>query len=333
MTKDHGINLLISSLKPVKKNSSIFFIIFLAGAGMLITTCTKDDDPEIRKAAITGHLINEINPDSLESYVMWMEEMGTRFSLSENHRQVALNIRNKFKAVGYANARIDSFLISKTYRNVIYNLWQYNVSASLKGNLYPDSVCVIGGHYDDHLLTGDPFSIAPGANDNASGVAAVLEIARIMKTNRYSPLNTIEFIAFGAEEIGLLGSIDYVTYARQHSKSVKLMLNNDMIAYQPDPDVQNWRVNLIDYDNSHGARVKAEELCSRYTILNYYNDNTHNKQSDSYPFFVAGYKALFFTSDIFDPNYHTLYDLSGKCNFDYCSEIVKLCCAILVYNN
>lgn len=106
-----------------------------------------------------------------------------------------------------------------------------------------------------------------------------------------------------------------------------------MIAYEPSANEAQWTVNMNDYDNSHALRANAEELCNRFTVLNYSNDNTYNRQSDSYPFFVAGYKALFFASYILDPNYHTLNDLSANCNFEYCREIVKLCCAMLVYNN
>ena len=73
----------------------------------------------------------------------------------------------------------------------------------------------------------------PGANDNASGVAAALELARVMRKNNFSPRNTIEFIAFGAEELGLYGSKAYAAQANGSSKKIKMMLNNDMIAYEP----------------------------------------------------------------------------------------------------
>jgi hypothetical protein len=318
----------------MKNNLSIVFFLILVILALFTTTCTKDDNSdEVRKEALTLHLNDEISADTLESLVTWMQGMSTRFPLSGNHRAVAIKIQDRFKMMGYSNARLDSFMISKTYQNINYKQWQYNVTATLEGNSYPDSICVIGGHYDNNLRTGDPFSVVPGANDNASGVAAAMEIARVMKENNYSPDNTIEFIAFGAEEIGLYGSIDYVTYARPRLKNVRLMLNNDMIAYQPGANQSDWIVNINDYDNSHYLRTKAEELCTRFTVLNYTNDNTYNKQSDSYPFFVAGYKALFFASYNLDPNYHTLYDLAVNCNFEYCREIVKLNCAMLVDNN
>jgi hypothetical protein len=106
-----------------------------------------------------------------------------------------------------------------------------------------------------------------------------------------------------------------------------------MIAYEPDNDKTKWRVNIIDYDNSHFLRMEAEQLCAKFTNLSYYNNNTYNKSSDSYPFFNNGFKALFFFSNKMDPNYHTLNDLAANCNFDYCREIVKISCALLVDNN
>ena len=81
------------------------------------------------------------------------------------------------------------------------------------------------------------------------------EIARVMKLNNYRPRNTIEFIAFGSEELGLYGSYAFAGNSRQNLKKIKLMLNNDMIAYQPGSDQTAWIVNINDYDNSHTLRT------------------------------------------------------------------------------
>lgn len=316
------------------KARSGFILLFLSGVCLLLATCSKDEDSEeLRKEAITINLNNDINADSLKSAVTWLQAKGTRFALSGNHVSVAESIKKRFIKMGYTDTKIDSFWITKTYQNITYQQWQYNVIAVLPGNIYPDSVCIIGAHYDDNLKTGDPFTTVPGANDNASGIAAILEIARVMKVNDYSPGSTIEFIAFGSEELGLFGSYAYTEKAKLGAKKIKLMLNNDMIAYQPSGDRSGWMVNINDYDNSHTLRIEAEDICSRFTDLKFSNDNTYNKQSDSYPFFTKGYKALFFASSILDPNYHTLNDVAGNCNFDYCREIVKLNCALLVDKN
>jgi hypothetical protein len=331
---DPIINLRIMSLNQLKNYLSRIFLLFLAGLTLFITTCTKDENPEKPgKEAIIQNLNDEISADTLESLVTWMQEMGTRFALSDNHRNVAMKLKKRFVMMGYTDTRIDSFAINKTYRNITYQQWQYNIIATLEGNSYSDTICIIGGHYDDNLLTGDPFSLVPGANDNASGVAAAMEIARVMKKNNYSPHNTIEFIAFGSEELGLYGSKAYATDAKQNSKKIKFMLNNDMIAYQTDTNQSDWIVNINDYDNSHDLRTEAEQIGSRFTVLNFTNDNTYNKQSDSYPFFTNGFKAIFFASDNLDPNYHSLNDLAENCNFEYCREIVKISCGLLVDNN
>jgi leucyl aminopeptidase len=317
-----------------RKDQSGFILLFLSGVCLLLTTCSKDEDSEgLRKESITISLNNDINADSLKSVVTWLQAKGTRFALSENHKTVAESIMKRFIRMGYTDTQIDSFRITKTYQSITYQQWQYNVIATLSGSTYPDSVCVIGAHYDDILKAGNPFTIVPGANDNASGIAALLEIARVMKKNSYSPFNTIEFIAFGSEELGLYGSFAYTEKAKLAAKKIKLMLNNDMIAYNPSSDRSGWIVNINDYDNSHTLRREAEDICNRFTDLRFTNDNTYNKQSDSYPFFVNGYKALFFASSDLDPNYHTLNDVVGNCNFDYCREIVKLNCALLVDKN
>ncbi len=316
------------------KYLTVNLFLFTILTASLNTGCKREEiTDEERREIITRQLNDAISSDTLESIVKWMQEMGTRFALAENHRNVALKIRNRFRMMGYADAGLDSFQISRVYLGTTYQQWQYNVIASLQGSINPDSVCIIGAHYDDNLRTGDPFAMTPGANDNASGVAATLEMARVMKKYKYAPANTIEFVAFGAEEIGLLGSHAYAAGAANDSKKIKLMLNNDMIAFQPGMNKAEWVVTILDYDNSHALRSMAEKMCGRYTVLKFKNDNTYNRQSDSYPFFLNGYKAIFFFSNIMDNNYHTVNDLATNCNFEYCKEIVKVSSAILVENN
>lgn len=298
-----------------------------------LTTCKKEPVEEFDKDITIQALIDDINADSLEADVVWLQNLGTRFTLTDNHRSVAKKIEKRFFQMGLADVFIDSFLVSKIYRSIYYEQWQYNVIAVLTGSEYPDSVCVIGGHYDDILSTGDPFTIVPGANDNASGTAAVLEIARVLKKNNYAPKSTIMFITFGAEELGLFGSKDFAANPNGFSGKIRFMLNSDMIAYEPATDPSAWYVNIMDYDNSHDLRYDAEQICDIYTSLSYINNNTNNKYSDSYPFSTNGYKALFFFSYNIDPNYHTLNDLAANCNFEYCSEIVKLECALLASKN
>jgi hypothetical protein len=318
----------------MKKITALDLVPFIILFCILFTSCKKDEETEAeRKEAVTNKFNEEISADSLKSIVIWLQEMGTRFALADNRRDIANKIKKRFNRIGYADCKLDSFIIFRVYGDISYQQWQYNVIATITGSVYPDSISIIGGHYDNNLKTGDPFNIVPGANDNASGVAAAMEIARVMKKNNYSPEGTIEFIAFGAEELGLFGSYAYANNAKLNFKKIKLMLNNDMISFQPSTNQSDWGVNIMDYDNSHNLRREAEVISDRFTNLKYYNYNTYNKQSDSYPFFINNFKALFFISASSDPYYHTSDDTSEKYNFKFCREIVKLNCAILIDKN
>jgi hypothetical protein len=315
---------------------TLCFSLLLAIA-VIIVSCTKENEPEkTAKELMTLSLTGDVKADSLKEFVIWMQNMGTRFSLAENHRNVAVQIKNRFIKLGYPDTKLDSFQISKTWRDgKVYDQLQYNVISTLQGNLFPDSISIIGGHYDNILKVGggDPLLTAYGANDNASGVAAALEVARVMKKGNYQPKNTIKFIAYGAEELGLLGSYDMSNKSNLNNEKIKMMLNNDMISCEPATDKRSWFVNIMDYDNSHDLRVKAEELLHKYTVLNHVNVNTSNKQSDSYPYSLKGYTALFFIANSPDPNYHTLNDVVANYNFDYCREVVNISVALLVDMN
>lgn len=280
-------------------------------------------------------VLGDVNADSLRAHVQWLEDMPSRFAFSENQRDVAVSIQKKFVQVGYPNAKLDSFYVSITWRGTVYNTWQYNVVAVLKGLDSSESALIVGAHYDAILSAGaNPLiTKAPGANDNASGVAGVIELARVFSKNQIAPVNSIEFIAFACEELGLYGSKDYADKAVASNKQIKKMLNLDMIAYETDENQSNWKVNIINYPNSGVLFNEAQQLVEQHTILGHINDNTFRNHSDSYRFSQAGYPVLFFICAANDVNYHTVNDITANCNFEYSKEIVKLTGALLLSNN
>jgi hypothetical protein len=308
-------------------------IMSVYGSAILFTGCKKQDSPESVKEQQILKITGDIDADSLRANVTWLQNMQTRFALAGNRRNVAYSIMNRFTAMGFTDTEIDSFIISKLYGGVTYELMEYNVIATLGGSSSSDSVCIIGAHYDDITGSGDPFTIAPGANDNASGVAATLEVARVLMKNNFTPSTSIRFVAFASEEQGLFGSNNYTVKIYNAGDKVRFMLNNDMIAYETEPNQTMWYVDIMDYSNSTCLRKEAEDLCFKYSVLKPYNDNTYSHASDSYMFFVRNYKAIFFFAHTIDPNYHTVNDLVSNCNFDYCREIVKVNCAMLVNKN
>jgi hypothetical protein len=305
----------------------------------LILSCSKDEfsnedqpkaDSEILK------IIEEINADSIASNIKMLENLGTRYALASNRREVSFSILKKFKSYGYTNARLDSFEVTLAKGCLIYTTWQYNVVAELEGNGYPDSLILVGGHHDCTLRATEPqnpLEFAPGADDNASGVAVTLEIARVLKNLMVNPRKTILFATFAAEEFGLHGSNHMAKAMADSSAKIQFMLNNDMVSYCPIQDSSLWYVNIIDYRNSVELRKKAFRFCELYTSLKAVNNNEYQKYSDSYSFYLNNFPSLFFISFHDDPNYHTVNDLAVYQNPKFAREVAKLNCALIIDAN
>lgn len=317
----------------MKSNYIILTIVLVTLVLLLVPGCKKNEDtPQPTKESISES-VELVRADSLESYVQWLEGMGTRFLLADNHRQVAVKIKQKFIDFGYPETKLDSFALTLDYEGYTYNTWQYNVIATLPGKDYPDSICILGAHYDNNLFSGNRFDFIPGANDNASGVAAMLEIARLMHKMSFESKFSIRFVAFAAEEYGLFGSFDYCEGAVQEDENIVMMLNNDMIAGQVDAGAKPWKVNIADYSNSTSLRKEAEKTCITYTDLESLHDNSVSGRSDSYAFYLYDYKPIYFTQETWDNTYHTVNDLSTACNFEFCREITKISFAFLLEKN
>lgn len=329
-------------------NISIALIAFVSL--FIISSCSKDDDPIdpgnqtipdvnqdiiIPEDQFISTFVNDVNADSLQSSVEWLENMTTRFMLADNRREVAVNIKDRFIGLGYDNAIIDSFYVTRTFSDVEYSTWQYNVVAGIEGTLYPDSIIVIGAHYDNIINQGggDPFFTVPGANDNASGVAGTMEIARLFKSKSYDSKYSMQFVLFGAEELGLWGSRHFSRKAKINNDLIKLMINFDMIGVPSSSSSSEWSVNIINYFNSKNEAKVARAICETYTDINYFTNNSSSRFSDSQSFYLDGFKPIFFTQDALDDKYHTVNDLATHMNFEYSREIVKSSCALVLYYN
>jgi hypothetical protein len=203
---------------------------------------------------------------------------------------------------------------------------QWNVVATVVGTAKPDKVIVVGGHYDSIVRgTGtDPLVWAPGADDNATGTAATLEMARIIALN---PLPvTVMFVPFAQEEQGLIGSDYFAEYLNNNNTDVELMINSDMIAHSvdPDPDV------IIYADPSAMEFVNIMiQMAKAYTYL----DPSYKgaaATSDHHSFYEWGYDAVFaHEGDFFSFGWHKNYDVVDSLNFPYMKEVVKMCLGTL----
>jgi leucyl aminopeptidase len=278
--------------------------------------------------------LEEINSDSIKATIQWLQNYGTRFLKDTNHRSIAVWLQQKFISIGYQNTVLDSFLHITQFNNPGFytedTTWQYNVIATLEGSVYPDSICIAGGHYDSMSDSAYYGKAAPGADDDASGVAAAIEVARVFKKINLRPALTIKFIAFAAEEfMGFTrsGAAYYAARADSLGEKIKFFANNDMIAYEP--SANNWHADFYCFIGMDWMKNMAVSACTKYTdiIPNIINQNC---PGDAFPFFERGFQTLHFFEDIFNPYYHTRNDVVEKLNMPYCAEMTKITMAMLI---
>ncbi|GEM_PF-379541 len=269
--------------------------------------------------------IADINTDSITSYLQGLENFGTRFMLADNHRDVAVWIKNKFISMGYTNAVLDSFECVVQWppnTGPLDTNWQYNVFATLTGQVNPSVEVMVGGHYDAIIYSGgDPYFTAPGADDNGSSVAATLEIARVLKMKNVLPASSIVFAAWAGEERGFYGSLDKVIKALTYGEQVKTYLNLDMIANEP--DTINWSFKVNQYTGSEWLGDLASEVALNHTVLTPDANTGNSSGSDSYCFYLGGFSPVYFSEENFCLNYHKPSDLVVNCNMPYCAEVTK----------
>lgn len=264
--------------------------------------------------------INLISTDSIISYITGLQNLGTRYAYAANRRHVAEWIKNKFISFGYPQAHLDSFLYQGGK--------QFNVIAPLYGNVNPDAIFILGGHHDA-ITNSNPMVFAPGADDNATAVATALEVARVMNVNGYQPSYTIQFMTFGAEEVGLVGSFDYAVKASYANKDIRMMINTDMTGNEP--SYNNWRMNFQNYQGSEYVTSLGHFIAQNYSTITPVNVNSNAANSDSYPFYYFGYQTIFLQEYNFSPYYHSDNDIVANINGPYCAEIAKIACGMLVH--
>ena len=239
-------------------------------------------------------------------------------------------IFNKFKSYGL-DVEYDPFpheVISQgTYQ-------MRNIVATLPGKgTNSDRTFIICGHYDSIALRSTNWHLdwktmeAPGANDNGSGTAGVLEAARIL--SQYDFDCTIKFIAFSGEELFMQGSIYYTGIAAEREENITGVLNLDMIAYDPNtPD--------IDVLANEASEWLIEAMLStqrEYNIGSLQVNKIINPEmiySDHSSFWRHGWNSISamenadLESPEFYPFWHTTEDTVDKLNFDMVLKTVQI---------
>lgn len=276
---------------------------FTPSRGITIDT-SRDDSAALKEIA------DQVSTETLTRTIQDLQDFNTRYSTTPENRLAGDYLYQTFSSLGLPVEFQDFSLGGVSSRNVI---------AVHRGKANPDVSVIICAHYDS---TSNDFTYyAPGADDNATGVSAVIEGARIL--SQYSFDFSIKFVCFSGEEQGLYGSNHFAAVAARNREKIIGVLNLDMIGYvNPHPE----DLDVVFNATSYWIGEKYQVYAARYThlpILPLYSPST--TASDHSPFWDAGYDAILGIEDtpLRNPYYHQETDTLDKLDMDFCTSVVK----------
>ena len=247
-------------------------------------------------------MVASVNEDTLTSTIQTLEDYGTRLCVTPQFLSSCEWIEDKLIGFGLT---ADVELFNFNYGGNTYE--SYNVVAEKPGLIEPEVIIIICGHLDSITMS-NPYVSAPGADDNASGCATVLEAARIL--SEYNFRYTLRFLFFGAEEVGLIGSDIYATEAAANGDSIIAVMNLDMILYAPDSmETLFVPYNTISTDLANNMEAISALYVPDLDLNVLYSPGT--TYSDHASFWQQGYPALLGIEDGINSNpyYHQETDL------------------------
>ncbi len=255
-------------------------------------------------------LLGTISQDSLYAYVAHLQSYYRRLAGTPNIYLARDWIKAKFESFGYDSVYLDGW---QQYFNGQMNNC-YNVVCVKVGTTYPDLEIIVGGHYDGVFNS-------PAADDNGSGAAGVLEMARALVDTPTEV--TFKFITFDAEEFGLYGSYHYANAAAARGDQILVMHNMDMIAFLYNSDA----ATVFHGTDPFYAQWWSNIAQASFGITGYLSGNSSG--SDHFPFTQNGYDALFIIEDIFSYVYHSPQDSTTYMNFEYMNRMVRASLAMV----
>jgi len=310
--------LLIFSPCGKKRNEAI-------GRSVSQNNKSKQIDPNIVK------LVSLVNKVYLQETISQLVQFGTRWSYSSNISHVPEWIYQRFLIMGYREgmeARYQNFDMpgGGTHRNVLCTSLNNNNNNNENKNLI-----LVCSHYDS--LSEKPSVSAPGADDDASGVAATLELSRLL---RNVPLKRqVLFCVFGGEEQGLFGSDACAEIAIQENWTIDVVINLDMISYKN--PIATSRI-VVEYDQGNrdprnDAAAKAYGLIMAQAAKDYTSlevEHTDIWNSDYMSFEKRGFACIGAYNAEDNPFYHKSSDNQDRIDITHLGEVVKMVLAAIL---
>jgi hypothetical protein len=345
-----------------------FLVVFSSFAAAQKTGAAKEKpNAEIQK------MLREISAKRLEADVRKLVSFGTRNTNSEQDNPVrgigaARDwIFSEFQKISAECANCltvekQTYLQPPTPNGripVAVNIT--NVFATLRGTTDPDRVYVVSGHYDSMCSNAaDGKCDAPGANDDASGTAAVIEMARVMSKRKFDA--TIIFMAVAGEEQGLLGAAHFAEQALQKKMNIEAMFTNDIIGgvttfknaanrrtvrvfsegvpSSETPQEANTRRSVGGENDSASRQLArfiketAEIYSPKFSVMMIYRRDRYGRGGDHIPFVERGFAAVRFTetNEDYDHQHQNVRTENGKfygdtieyVDFEYVADVTRV---------
>lgn len=272
-------------------------------------------------------IIQKINKTIIKNFLEELISIGPRMTSTYGCIKAGNYIYDKFQEFNL-NAK-------KHEWSGFGNIWSFgyynsnNIEGTLQGkNTQDDEIIIFNAHYDT-------IEDIVGANDDGSGVVGVLSAAYAL--SQYSFNKTIKFVTFSGEEIGLLGSTNYVKNLYENNEDILVEFNADMIGVAKTKDEgekirlsysedTEWIVDIIEEINDSNNNLNLR-------IANQYKYNRDSKRggSDYYPFIRYGYESISFWEASSDPNMHTPQDNLTNVNISYLVNVTRIIAATIAY--
>ncbi|WP_082118581.1 M20/M25/M40 family metallo-hydrolase [Tenacibaculum mesophilum] len=278
----------------------------------------------ISEDQLVNQSLGLVNNTNIANQIVELENYGTRYHTTQKAKDAVLDLKQKWETMASGRSDVSVRIVNHNSTTMP------SVVMTIQGSDLPNEYVIIGGHIDS--VSPERETNAPGADDNASGIATITEMARVLFEMNFEPKRTIEFMAFAAEEVGLRGSKEIAQDYKNRNVNVLSYVQFDMTNYKGSPkdvyisdDSYNsstlnaFLASLMDHYNASGSH----QFTYDYTRCNY-------GCSDHYSWAQQGYDAAFPFEASFNgssPYIHTVNDTSDRfptANATHAAKFAKL---------
>ncbi len=309
-----------AAMNLMSKRSDFTKVEPLPANKVIMTTTQMPDKKQYKTHDRIAQFVNRIDMQAFMSDLKDMVDLKTRYSYVLQAQTAVDRCQKIFEEMGFKAWQSQFNMGGSTANNLI---------AEIKGqNEEKFGQVLMVGHLDS--TSRQPRTNAPGADDNGSGAAGVIAMARLIKETGVKPAATIKFVLFMGEEQGLYGSKAYVKALTAEEKSkIRAVFNLDMIGYDA---VEPLSIMIETSSFNRSMAEKLMELAKSYA--NFSITTSYNPYgSDHAPFLTQKIPAVLSIQSEFDtnPNYHQTTDTMDIINPALCENILRMNAAAMYF--